>query len=153
MGRLGNSRLLELADHLESANLGHDQFDLGIFSTFVSGKRNQCGTAGCAIGECPFAFPNDWKFSSNGYPILSVNGDQSNIFGDAEKFFELPGIASSHLFSPGDQEIKIYGGKYLKRNATPKEVAGNIREFVRRNTSPWDKMVMSVRGFFLLIFK
>lgn len=153
MSRLGNSRLLELADHLESDKLGHDQFDLGIFSTFISGKRNDCGTAGCAIGECPFAFPNDWKFSNSGYPILSFQGNHHDIFGDAEKFFELPGIVSSHLFSPGDQETKIYGGRYLKRNSTPQEVAGNIREFVRRNSSPWGRIVMAVKGFFLIIGK
>ena len=146
MGRLGNSRLLVLADHLESGDLGHDEFD---FTTFTNRGQLDCGTAGCAIGECPFEFPDEWEFKSNGFrssfPHL-INSEEK-VFTDASNFFEISRDAANHLFSPTDQNTYIYGGKKLTFRASAKEVAQNIREYVKRTETPVGMAMMKVREF------
>lgn len=51
---MNKERLLKLAEHLEVGELGHEVFDFTVYGG--------CGFAGCALGECPTVFPDDWAF-------------------------------------------------------------------------------------------
>ena len=63
-------RLEKLANHLLHGKLGHETFDFskynnGSFGKYAEERLKYCGTAGCAIGECPFVF-EEWLFNSTG---------------------------------------------------------------------------------------
>jgi hypothetical protein len=115
----GNRRLLKLAKHLESGKLGHEIFD---FTQYNSSNSLECGTRGCAIGECPIVFPREWYFARNGCPTLR----ETNVTCDGKTFFAITVYEYSCLFIPscsGD-------GMHCARDATKREVAANIRNFV-----------------------
>lgn len=124
------ARLLKLAKHLESGKLGHEEFN---FAQFNNAKEPKCGTAGCAIGECPIAFPNDWEFRAG--QSVALIGSKIRLYTSeshgAKKFFGLTHHQADHLFYPEMQDTKLYGGKYLEDDATRHEVASNIRIFVK----------------------
>lgn len=61
-------RLLQLADHLEKGKLIHREFNFYYFN-FGEEDETGCGTAGCAIGECPAIFP-EWKFDYS-FPVFN----------------------------------------------------------------------------------
>ena len=70
-----NKNLEKLAIHLESGKLIHEVFDIHNWNTQKDGKEpNGCGYAGCAIGECPFLFPNSFEF--RGRQIVFINEDK-----------------------------------------------------------------------------
>lgn len=119
-------RLLKLAEHLETGKLGHEVFD---FSQYNNSGTNICGTAGCAIGECPIIWPNEWVFNWLGTPILK---DENNSLKSAIIFFQIKEAERMHLFEPNKQIISLYDGEHLFSNATKEQVAANIREFVKR---------------------
>lgn len=119
-------RLLKLAEHLETGKLGHEVFD---FSQFNNANTNICGTAGCAIGECPVIWPDEWEFCTVGLPTLK---DKYTPRGSATSFFGIISKEYDHLFIPTHQNINEYGGKVLGIDATKEQVATNIREFVKR---------------------
>jgi len=129
------NRLLNLAEHLEFGNLGHDKFNLSVFST--KSKYVLCETAGCALGECPTAFPDDWKWSESYHPTYKGKSP----FDSAILFFNISVGATLHLFATDTQYPLLYGGKVLEKNATKEDVANNIREFVETKRYP-------VRSFF-----
>jgi hypothetical protein len=126
--------LLQLADHLENGKLGHQRFHFGFYNGGPTDDRyadtpelKNCGTSGCAIGECPFIFPG-WFFNVHFEPryekyastVLSATG-----------FFDLDWLQYLHLFINNSHRIEAYGGKLLNAQASRIEVAGNIRTFCR----------------------
>jgi hypothetical protein len=117
-------RLLKLAKHLRGKNRGHDMFDFGTISW-----ENRCGTAGCAIGELPFVFPNAFYLNVG---IVFMRGNKLFNFEAAQAFFRLTTLESHHLFLPDAQDTKRYGGKELGRRATASQVAANIEAFVEK---------------------
>lgn len=121
-------RLLKLADHLENGKLGHDRFDFGIYN-----YQENCGSSGCALGECPTLFPEDWMFVSGVYPqLISLTRRKASPRRDAKIYFDISEGAAGHLFYPDEQNTKKYGGADLEFFATKEQVASNIREFVKR---------------------
>ncbi len=125
-------RLLKLAEHLESGKLGHKKFDFSTLNTTddFTIPRGVCGTLGCAIGECPIAFPMLWRFNpESGTPEL-LNGTED--FEAAETFFGISMLQGEHLFCPNQQETSAYGGRVLGDHATAQQVAANIRAFVKK---------------------
>lgn len=63
-------RLRQLADHLLNGKLGHQIFNFAFYNDrFI----NKCGTSGCAIGECPIVFPDDWIWTEDGDPVTHEN--------------------------------------------------------------------------------
>jgi hypothetical protein len=140
MNPINFPRLLKLAKHLESNKLGHKKFDFGRWTD----GYNRCGTAGCAIGECPIVFPKDWKFGVGEVFLISqetqldkVNAwDYERALQGAKKFFGITKGQFNHLFVPSEgweitQRTNKYGGDVLYPNATPSKVAANIRTFVK----------------------
>ena len=139
MEQIYKDRLLKLAAHLERGELGHAEFN---FAVFNGGKynRNGCGTMGCAIGECPFVWPQEWKFDKNFrnfLPVLrSYKGTpkayllvESTSY-SALKFFGITYVEFEELFVPGVKITWRSPPSSLGINATKEEVAANIREFV-----------------------
>ena len=123
-------RLLKLAEHLESGELGHQKFD---FSRFNNTTEPKCGTAGCAIGELPVIDRRNWMWNNVGSPVLRVpaRGSYSPI-GDAAAYFGIPYAAASHLFLPHGQDTEQFGGRKLGDRAKREQVAANIRAFVEK---------------------
>jgi len=123
-------RLLKLAEHLERGKLSVDRFD---FSKWH--EKTNCGTAGCAMGECPAVFPKHWHFRAGLFgnqepalkerPFASVRASGRNFFGITQAQF-------AHLFIPGYQHPSLYSGKVLGERAKPSAVARNIREFIKQ---------------------
>lgn len=132
---MNKKRLLKLADHLEKGKLGHKRFD---FSQYNNVLKPECGTAGCAIGECPIVFPSNWKFDERGAPVLKRFRRANPVFqtiNSGEIFFDLDDNEFAHLFTPEQQLPDTYGGKILTSKATRKQVAANIRAFVESKST------------------
>jgi hypothetical protein len=141
MTTVEESRLLSFANHLEYGKPAHDVFDF----MRISVKR-PCGTAGCAMGELPACFPDQFKFTDwmvDNCDLLrvpvpvdhAVKHDWRHMYvmdsEDAiEKFFGLTRYERRHLFG-FDQNTAWYGGHRLGRETTAYQVALQIREFVR----------------------
>ena len=130
-------RLLKLADHLENGVLGHKEFSFRFINKGPF-KDNGCGIMGCAIGECPIVFPDEWKFQEIGYNTFRpICGGLLNPSTSAQLFFDLNYLDVRVLFYP--HFIEVYE-QYLKNNntklvrlevdATKEQVAANIRKFV-----------------------
>lgn len=126
-------RLLLLADHLESGKLGHDAFYFGDYHVPDVSMCHElkalgitCGSVGCALGECPTIFPNDWSFDNEGYPTFGILPRRSG----ACAYFGIDLDEVDHLFMPGQQRCESYGGQYLQTLSTKEQVASNIRAFV-----------------------
>jgi len=119
-------RLLKLAKHLESGKLGHDQFNYSIYH-----DEDICGTAGCAIGECPFVFPEHWVFRRTGrYGVKFLklkSAKPGQLTRDSSmEFFGLSLAQHQFLFVPGMR------GSPLSVIASRQEVAAHIRKFVEK---------------------
>lgn len=121
---IGRERLAKLAEHLEKGKLGHDEFDFGVFNFPFMPK---CGTAGCAVGECPIVFADDWTFNEYGEPALRVVPSDDPLI-DSATFFGVGSDASKNLFMPGP--FTRYTRAGLDESATRYQVAANIRAFL-----------------------
>ncbi len=129
MERKYRERLLKLAKHLESGKLGHKNFDFTVINAGMT-QPNLCGTNGCACGELPIVFPKTFEFYQEGEVNLK-DGSLGDWEMDVRKFFDIQDDELNHLFIPNCQDTKRYCGNALGNKATPKEVAKNIREFVK----------------------
>lgn len=135
--------LLKLADYLDAGQFLHKEFN---YKYVDDGPitENGCGTAGCALGELPGCFPQDWHFSVNGIrstPFLKGTEEhltvkryvhQHEIFAQVEEYFGISNRMADHLFNPYQQYEHF---KELGENATPKQVARNIRKTVKLELS------------------
>lgn len=141
-------RLEKLAKHLETGKLGHKFFDFSEYSFTDSEdgrKRNpyHCGTAGCALGECPVVFPKSWRFLKGDTPFFvrilpalpcepkPLTNGRDRPFRSACRFFELSADEAEHLFYPNGQRPLRFGGRTLDQDATRKQVARNMRAFIK----------------------
>jgi hypothetical protein len=100
LSKLHRERLLKLAKHLENGRPGgHEVFDFSIWSVGPVGYGRQCGTSGCALGECPTLFPDQWFLTPRGPNAWDVMcGNKRNLDG-AEYFFGLRFPEASALFT------------------------------------------------------
>ncbi len=133
-------KLLDLAEHLEFGKLGHDDFAFHTWSCKVKEKvkgKNVCKTLGCAIGECPTLFPEDWRFSGDLRPLYRDNIGTINSTMD---FFKINRDEAEHLFIPMYQMTWLYGGDKLFGDSSKKQVADNIRTFVNLNNTPFKRV-------------
>lgn len=141
---MNTERLLQLADYLEAGKFRHSKFDFSMIDYGPLQKEFGYGTAGCAVGELPGCFPQDWHFSVNGIratPLLkgteehlTVKGyvHQHEIFAQVEEYFGISNRMADHLFNPYQQYEHF---KELGENATAKQVARNIRRTVKLELS------------------
>lgn len=129
--KIQEERLTKLGKRLVASKIGHEQFDFGSFNRLEDGGGcpNKCGYAGCALGECPIVFPEDWKYNQCGEPVLRRS--KLNSWESANKYFGVNDREASHLFMPDDQLTEEYGGKDLPCDATPQDVGKNMLNFVK----------------------
>jgi len=135
------SRLRKLAKHLRGTHLAHKKFN---FLDYARGKINKsgnyCGSSGCAIGEFPAVWPNEWRWEPEltGYFIRVVHKSQKikNIsWYVIADFFSITERQAKHLFFPDAQNIEKFGGRELGNGATAKNVANNIDAFIEKVAS------------------
>lgn len=120
-------RLTKLANHLLSGKLGHKVFDFcGYNWSFNEAGEDVipagCGTHGCAIGECPIAFPKQWRYY-RGYPVLRGDLLARHTKESGMEFFGLTFDEFCYLFTPMRRG--------LPGTATRKQVARHILKFVK----------------------
>ena len=132
MNKTQTQRLQKLHDHLVKGQLNHTVFDFAKFHSHTG-----CGTAGCALGEAPYLFPDDWQFVQQyGMTRPVLKGLPPSNFRASHRaamqFFGISSKAADHLFFPRLQTPKLYGGVVLTGRASKEEVARNIRLFIKR---------------------
>jgi hypothetical protein len=128
MNPLYKERLLKLAQHLETGDLGHNHFYFGDYNQNGT-VTNPCGTQGCAIGECPIVFPDDWEFLEDDGEFLPVLEGYWTPRVSGMDFFGLDRKEYDGLFIPYC-DLPWDVGLHLASTATQWEVAQNIRRFV-----------------------
>jgi hypothetical protein len=129
--RVRTDRLRILADHLINGKLGQDKFDFGVIH-----EKNGCGSIGCAMGELPYVFSDDWilimDYGNYYYPILRIpqesNWDYSS-FEDVKTYFQISEKIGYHLFYPGHQIPKL--SKSLSSDTSPVDVGKNILRYCK----------------------
>lgn len=126
MNKTGRRRLEKLEQHLRKGKLFHDKFNFGTWHS-----EDECGTSGCAIGECVKLFPSNWKWVGD-IPTLKKVESWVGVIGSGREFFDINYDEFNHLFLDGFQEPKLYGGRNLGPRATPLQVANNIHAFLQR---------------------
>lgn len=111
MNKLQRKRFEKLIKHLEVGELGVDKFDYSALYL-----ETNCGTCGCALGECPTVFPEQWELGPlNGTrrdPTLQQNGTITEH--DAAKFFGLISQEVEAVFFGNSLYTSIHG--YLQSN-------------------------------------
>jgi len=118
-------RLHTLYEHLKRGKLGHKKFDFGVYNDGPQDKKG-CGTAGCAIGECPMIW-EEWEFRE---AVPKLRSGLFSVTESAEIWFEINYQEFKHLFLPDGQNPNIFGGKRVYRRATRDQVADNIKTFM-----------------------
>lgn len=107
-------RLRALARFLMSGKTFTESFFFGGFN-FNPGNKyppkdergNVCfGQCGCALTQY-VGINSNWKLNKKGLP---VRGDEHSTFRSAEIEFGLTEEQVLHLFQPGHQKTKLYGG-------------------------------------------
>lgn len=135
-------RLLKLAAFLQE--LPKSKFDFGTFVhrgakpmlEALKARRSRCGSVACAVGWMPAVFPRHvrWVGSDVDGGNLQVTLRDEDYYGYnfdvAEVFFGLSYDETRDLFNPDNGSDDS-----LPFSATPKQVAGAIRRFVREKRS------------------
>jgi len=147
-------RLETLSFHLLYNSLHHKRFDI---TQFTNKAPNICDTAGCALGECPTVFPQDWEWSDyyskyspiSNFPTLKVHHNL-RTWECAKVYFGLNLTEAKHLFAAMDQHPEIYGGAELSYIATRDDVAYQIRDFIKKNNTPIKRFLNNVKALIKL---
>ena len=142
-------RLLKLAEHLENGRPGgHVEFYFGDWhrplppdERATPQEPTHCGTLGCAVGECPVLWPEEWAFI-DGYPRLRSVLGISSVIGSAASFFGINIEDTVCLFTPGEYRWwwEPITASVLRSTASAEDVAESIRMYVaavlaRENTT------------------
>ena len=119
-----------VSEHILNGVLGHKHFDFAHVNASVGDKcKTTCGTHGCAMGELPIIFPDQWEFGGpEGVRLIENAGGGFRY--DVCSFFEITGPEMDHLFYPDQQDPSRFGGSRLSDWATRDQVADNIDEFI-----------------------
>jgi hypothetical protein len=140
--RVYRERLLKLATFLETvprkkfdfSRVVGDAEDSWAIPTEAPRKTFDCGSVACAIGWCPVVFPRLARYRLNQQALFRVTtADDGMYFTDvARELFAITSSEAYALFSAGSQEL--FDLPRLSDTATPKQVARNIRTFVKRHS-------------------
>ncbi len=109
-------RLLRLADFFEGSVKG--------------------APAHCAIDLVPCVFPLDWQVARGTVLPKSRTGQPLDMDRESATryFFGLSSEEVMHLFMPGSQDYRRFGGTIINFGATLEDVSEHIKAFVRRKT-------------------
>lgn len=117
------NRLLKLA-HTLRTRVKSKYFDMKRLSVGELTKEHPCGTAACAIGHMPLAFPRQFELALScrtgfGTAFYNVMDKRTRCYANVMNFF---GITF-------DESMYLFGAKHSGR--TPKAEAKVIEDFVR----------------------
>lgn len=135
MKAIHRRRLEKLADHIATGKLGHRRFD---FRCINEGDYDEkgCGTLGCAWGELPFVFPRTFHYSKSG--VLWAGESNVTFIGAMPvcRFLGITPEEASQLFAPHTdlpwrRNKRRFPLSFLLNNATRRQVAANIRRFLK----------------------
>lgn len=123
---MNKDRLLKWEQHLRGKgvthNIGHRVFDISIWNSNDRPIPNTfCGTSGCAIGELPFVFPDEFSFNESG-SIIDSEG-RYHCFG-AERFFGIDLGSLNRIIYSDEYELD-------PTDITPQIVADRILEVIK----------------------
>jgi len=123
---MNKDRLLKLAEHLEKWDVPTEEIKGWNFNEFYS--HGECGTLACAIGLCPYIWPDEWERTKWG-PQPKADGVHSS------RWFDIPYELYTVLFDPIGvdmiDEFPLWTWyKETGPDATPNQVAANIRACV-----------------------
>lgn len=124
--KIHTKRLSILADALEREEFkaeGHK------WDYRCVGERNECGTAGCAIGTCAYVFPQHYHWPADDDTPHLIGGTGDNLM-DAARFFGLTYNEADHIFYGGFLSEHVAGDWITFKDVTPQLVAGVIRAFL-----------------------
>lgn len=116
-------RLLRLAEHLEGGKLGHIRFNYAITHSY-------CGIVGCAMGELPYIWPDEFKFLDGYMSVFNKKRLDLNFVEAQCEFFGISDYERNYLFFP------MMNGNTLRGSASKEEVAAHIRSFVASKLGP-----------------
>lgn len=111
-------RLKKLSDHLRNGQLGHDEFDINTYNSSSPSARPQmrkigCGSSGCAIGELPIIFPNEWEFRKSTWKeffdvrLKNSFWERNGMYAtqiEAEEWFDIGEKKYTRMFMPSSYE-------------------------------------------------
>ncbi len=125
-------RLKKLAGYLQTQKRNESfkvlEDDNYIFSS-EEGAVNMFPVFECIVNALPKAFPELWRATKRG--IVHTGSDtRLCLLSSIILYFGIDGDQFMHIFTPYAQEPETYGGAYLERDATPKEIARNISEMI-----------------------
>lgn len=115
---MNKERLMKIVEHLRHGKLGHKVFDFSHINVDVTDNgsitpaNGHCGTNGCAMGELPIIWPDQFKFD-----IVA-----SLTYG-TKRWLELTNDEMDYLFYPCSAN-----GLYV--DSTKEQVADNIEQYV-----------------------
>ncbi len=125
-------RLRQFADYLKAGNLICTEFynDLVATKSPEEQKKDEClmGLYYLPLMELPMIF-SDWRYNENYLPIYKGNPDKQ-VISSVNQYFGISDAIFKHLFCPGKQQIKIWGGRRLLSKPTPLDVANNIYAYI-----------------------
>lgn len=149
-------RLGVLADALEDFEQKGRVFDLTVFhKENAPTGLNACTTVGCAIGECPYIWPDAWVFDHvTKLPVLRAKElgtlwrfDSNSVIAHAREWFGLSEDEVNHLFMPAYMVDDIEEGSVLPADASADEVLANIRKFILSGGKRWEHTPETVQEF------
>lgn len=138
-------RLAQIVEHLVSGQLMHKEFNFAVLNSSDPIDDSGCGSNGCAIGEFPAIWPNDWRFIKEYSPYkdnspgvfytpglldeyLSYHGVSHNVL----LWLSLTKDQAEYLFYPACNNGFPKPGtvNQMPGNATRYEVTARIRKFI-----------------------
>jgi len=127
---MNEERLHIMYDNLMATEWAGREWDFNVYNGGSNSEENKCGSLGCAIGEAPMIW-SEWEYDLHGAPYVIGCEEVRSIINAAE-WFDISWQAATHLFTPRSQDTDVYGGERLTSSATRKEVATNLRIFMKR---------------------
>lgn len=106
----------------DSSNSFGDSQAINIMPVFITPIRN-----------LPKIFRDEWM-TANGVFVWKED-ENATTLSSIQKFFGIDCEMLMHLFAPYAQSNQKFGGKLLKNNASPKDIAFNIQELVKIKNS------------------
>lgn len=124
-------RLRALADHLENHPLHFKENNQmnGILLGEPGYDTKKSELIVYPIYELIHLFPDEWGIDEEGFPCWIEDSDMNPV-SSVVKFFGINLKVLRHLFIPDQQHIDAYGGKRIKQDATPQQIAFNIYELI-----------------------
>lgn len=106
----------------DSSNSFKDAQAINVLPVFITPIRN-----------LPKIFKNEWQNEKG--ELVWKDDEDATTLSSIQKFFGIDCEMLMHLFAPYAQSNQKFGGKILKNNASPKDIAFNIQELVKINSS------------------